>query len=172
VRTRSIGAYDGSLAAIVRALKYDSRRSLARPLAARMREHAGDVPSDVVFVVPVPLHPSRLRARGFNQAFDLARHVGPPVCQALRRVRHTITQTDLPAAERHRNVRGAFTTTRAAQAVAGRIVMLVDDVTTTGATLEACARALYDAGAEEVRAITAARAVTSPPSDLPDQRRP
>ena len=94
-----------------------------------------------------------------NQAADLARHLDLPVVAALRRVRSTATQTGLPAAQRHRNVRDAFAATRAARSVQGGIVLLVDDVCTTGATLEACARELKRAGVAEVRALTAARVV-------------
>ena len=112
--------------------------------------------------VPVPLHASRRRERGFDQATHLACHVGLPVVHALRRVRPTAVQASLPAARRHGNVRGAFAARRAAATVRGRIVVLVDDVSTTGATLEACARALGDAGTREVRALTAARVVSAP----------
>jgi predicted amidophosphoribosyltransferase len=82
-----------------------------------------------------------------------------PVVHALRRVRATATQTELPAAQRHRNVRGAFAVTRAAFALRQATVVLVDDVSTTGATLESCARALKEGGVREVRALTAARVV-------------
>jgi len=157
---RAVGEYDGVLGAVIHALKYEGRRSLARPLAALMRERGRDVLVGVDAVVPVPLHPSRRRERGFNQAADLARHLGAPVRHALRRVRPTATQTTLPAAERHRNVRAAFAATRAARALAGRTVVLIDDVCTTGATLDACAAALKAAGVSEVRALTAARVVT------------
>jgi ComF family protein len=160
-RARAIGEYDGALRAIVHALKYEGRRSLARPLGALMRERGRDLLKDAVCAVPVPLHRSRRRARGFNQAADLARHLGLPVSAALRRIRATATQADLPAARRHGNVRGAFRPTRSARRLAGAIVVLVDDVSTTGATLDACARALKEAGVAEVRAITAARVVTS-----------
>jgi ComF family protein len=158
-RARAIGAYDGALRAIIHALKYDGRRSLARPLGALMRERGAAILEGACCAVPVPLHRSRRRRRGFNQADDLARRVGLPVCRALRRVRATDTQTGLPAARRHRNVRQAFATTREADALAGAVVVLIDDVSTTGATLEACARALKEAGVHEVRALTAARVV-------------
>jgi len=81
---------------------------------------------------------------------------------ALRRVRATATQTGLPAAQRHRNVRDAFAVTRSARDLIGRTVLMVDDVSTTGATLEACARVLKQLGVREVLAITAARVVTPP----------
>ena len=156
-RARAVGEYDGTLKAVVHALKYDGRRSLARPLAAMMRDRAADLLT-AEYATPVPLHPSRRRERGFNQAADLARHLGLPVHQVLRRIRATVTQTSLPAAQRHRNVRNAFAVRKPAL-VRGRTVLLVDDVSTTGATLEACARVLKDAGAREVFAITAARVV-------------
>lgn len=127
-----------------------------------MRQRGADVLAGAACVVPVPLHRSRRRHRGFNQAADLARRLQLPVVHALKRVRPTPTQTGLPAAQRHRNVRGAFALARGMDALAGSIVVLVDDVSTTGATLEACARVLKEAGAIEVRAITAARVVTKP----------
>jgi ComF family protein len=158
-RARAIGAYDGALRAIIHALKYEGRRSLARPLAHMMRGRGEDILAGAACVVPVPLHPSRRRHRGFNQAADLARHMGIPVRPALQRVRATPTQTGLPAGRRHRNVRDAFAATRAAGSLTGAVVVLIDDVSTTGATLDACARALKRAGVSEVRALTAARVV-------------
>jgi ComF family protein len=158
---RAIGAYDGTLRDIIHALKYDRRRSLAAPLAARLRIHGAGVLVGADIAVPVPLHRSRRRRRGFNPAADLARHLGLPFADVLRRTRPTPSQTDLPAARRYANVRGAFALRRRHD-VAGRCVVLVDDVSTTGATLEACARVLVDAGAREVRALTVARAVSRP----------
>jgi ComF family protein len=146
----------------VHALKYGGRRSLAVPLAERMRVSCRDSLAASDVVVPVPLHRRRQRARGFNQAEELARRLGPPVCLALKRVRPTPSQTDLPAAQRHKNVRGAFRLRWRAN-VKGLRVVLVDDVCTTGATLEACAWVLRNAGARDVRAVTAARVVSRPP---------
>jgi ComF family protein len=163
-RARAVGAYDGALRAVIHALKYEGRRSLARRLGALMRARGADMLEGADWAIPVPLHASRRRERGFNQAADLARHVGLPPCAALRRVRATPTQTSLPAARRHRNMRNAFVATRAAAAVTGSIVVLIDDVSTTGATLEACARVLKDVGAREVRALTAARVPARPTS--------
>jgi ComF family protein len=158
-RGRAIGAYEGTLRAIVHALKYGGRRSLARPLAALLRRHGQDLLDGADLAVPVPLHRSKQRSRGFNQAVEISRHLPLPTAHALRRVRATATQTDLPAAARHANVRGAFALSRRAR-VRGAIVILVDDVSTTGATLEACAGALLAGGAREVRALTAARVVS------------
>jgi ComF family protein len=162
VITRAIGSYDGALRAIVHAFKYDGRRSLAATLGTLMQARGADVLRGANAAVPVPLHPSRRRERGFDQASDLARHVGLPVVHALRRTRPTAVQASLPAARRHGNVRGAFAARSAAAALDGRVVVLVDDVSTTGATLEACARALAEAGVREVRALTAARVVSAP----------
>jgi ComF family protein len=161
-QARAIGAYDGPLRTIVHALKYEGRRSLAPRLAAMMRARCSEVLAGSSCVVPVPLHSSRRRERGFNQAADLARCLDRPVLKALRRVRATPSQAALPAARRHQNVRNAFAPTRAARRLQGEIVVLVDDVCTTGATLEACARVLKAAGVAQVRALTAARVVTSP----------
>jgi ComF family protein len=125
-----------------------------------MALHGRDILQTADALVPVPLHRRRLRQRGFNQAADLARHLGLPAVHALRRVRATHPQVDLPAPQRHANVQGAFALSNTRASVHDRIVVLVDDVATTGATLEACARVLKNAGAKEVRAITAARVVS------------
>jgi ComF family protein len=162
VSGRTVGAYEGSLRSILQAFKYDRRRSLAAPLGRLMRLRGADVLGDADCVVPVPLHWRRRWRRGFNQALDLARHLEVPVRCALARHRNTRTQTDLPAEARLRNVRDAFVVTRPA-AISGRRVVLVDDVSTTGATLEACARVLMAAGAAEVRTVTAARVSTRLP---------
>ena len=127
-----------------------------------MMASAGDLVCGVNLVVPVPLHRRRRRARGFNQAEELARHLGLEWKNVLRRTRETSSQTDLPAARRHANVRNAFSLKRS-HAVDGLTVLLVDDVSTTGATLNACAVALRRAGARDVRALTAARVVSRLP---------
>ena len=160
-RTRAVGAYDGTLRAIVHALKYGSRRSLAAPLALLMRRECAYALDGADVLVPVPLHPRRQRTRGFNQARELAEGLGLPVMPVLERTRYTPSQTDLPAARRHANVRDAFRLRRRAE-VRGLRAVLVDDVCTTGATLEACARVLRDAGAADVSAVTAARVVSRP----------
>jgi len=153
----AVGPYEARLRDIIQALKYDRRPSIARHLAARMRVAGAAVLAGADAVVAVPLHRSRERARGFNQARALAEHLGLPLSDALARTRKTGTQADLPADRRHANVRGAFAVRRASR-IGGRILVLVDDVSTTGATLNACAAALVEAGAAEVRALTAARA--------------
>jgi ComF family protein len=161
---RAAGAYDGSLRHIIHAFKYEGRRSLARPLAVMLRQHGADTLRDVDCVVPVPLYPVRRLRRGFNQAAELARHLGVPVVHALWRIRSTAPQAGLTAGQRARNVRDAFrlspwlsVRTRRAY-ITSRVVVIVDDVTTTGATLAACADVLRAAGAGEVRTLTLARA--------------
>jgi len=158
---RAAGDYDGSLRAIVHAFKYDGRRSLAKPLAAMMRAQGTALLDDADFVVPVPLHPWRRLRRGFNQAHELARCLEIPVLAALWRVKATQPQTGLRPAQRRRNVRAAFRISPLVDGARlnGTRVVLVDDVRTTGATLDACARVLKEAGVREVRALTAARAV-------------
>ena len=172
-RGRTIGAYDGALRHIIHALKYGGRRSVARRLGQLMRDHAGDLLSGVDYAVPVPLHPRRQRARGFNQAAELALTLGLPAYVLLGRVRYTPPQVALPAARRHANVRDAFRLMRERSwglarsrlpGVSNCCVLLVDDVSTTGATLDACARVLKRAGAREVRALTGARVALRRPS--------
>ncbi len=147
-------------------MKYGARRSLARPIAGLMCQRGAEMLAGADALVPVPLHPSRRRQRGFNQAADIARHIatssGLPIVTALRRVRATAAQAGLPAERRYGNVRRAFAATAAGAAVRQGVVILVDDVSTTGATLDVCARVLKGMGVAEVRALTAARVVTSP----------
>jgi ComF family protein len=154
----AVGPYEGALKEIVHALKYDPRPTIARHLAARMRDAGSCVLAGADAAVAVPLHRSRERARGFNQASALAAHLGLPVIDALRRARKTASQADLPAAKRHANVDGAFALAVPPAQIDDRVIVLVDDVSTTGATLNACAAPLLAAGAREVRALTAARA--------------
>jgi ComF family protein len=156
------GDYAGSLRQIIHAFKYESRRSLAAPLADRMRQRGIEVLAGADAVVPVPLHAWRRVRRGFNQAADLASSLGLPVVPALWRVRVTTPQAGLTAAQRARNVHGAFRLSPLLRRSTGeclvraRVVVLVDDVRTTGATLGACAEALLESGVREVRVLTAA----------------
>ncbi len=170
---RSAGRYDQSLRRIIHAFKYGGRRVLAPRLAALMREAGTDLLAGADAVVPVPLHPWRAMRRGFNQADDLARCLGLPVWRVLRRCRHGPPQAGLAAADRHANVRGAYGLARRPSWLAverqlrNRAVILVDDVMTTGATIEACARVLSSAGVRSVGALTAARAVAARPHPPP-----
>jgi ComF family protein len=178
---RSAGRYDGSLRRIVHAFKYGGRRVLAAPLAALLREAGDDVLTGADAVIPVPLHPFRALERGFNQSDDLARALGLPVWRVLRRVRHGPPQASLPAARRNANVRAAFTLAwrfrlvrgaLAANPLRNRVVVLIDDVMTTGATMEACCVPLVEAGVRSVRALTVARAAAGRPARPPPPPRP
>ena len=118
---------------------------------------------DVDAIVPVPLYPRKKREREFNQAEYVARSLSLAVgvrleCHALRRVKETVTQTRLDAKARAENLRGAFVVRRA-ERVAGKRLVLVDDVFTTGATMDSCAKVLREAGAEDVLAVAVARGV-------------
>jgi ComF family protein len=131
---------------------------LAAPLAAELAA----APAGWDLVVPVPLHWRRRLARGYNQAAAIARplacRLGLPAAEALARCRPTPPQTALPRPARRHNPRGAFAVpARHRRRLAGRRVLLVDDVVTTGATLDAAARALLAAGAAEVHAVAVAR---------------
>ena len=147
---------------IIHALKYERRRSISAPLGALMRATGARVLEGADLVVPVPLHPRREFQRGFNQAQDLASHLGLPVVPLLKRVVHTRSQIELPKDQRRANVKGAFALVPGYALQVPGVVVLVDDVSTTGSTLDACARVLKSAGVKEVRALTAARVVTEP----------
>jgi competence protein ComFC len=162
---RSLGLYEGVLKTALRRLKYEGKDYLAAPLGALLAEDWAGRPdyTRVERVVPVPLHFWRRRARGYNQAELLARSfcgwTGLPLdAGALGRRRATKSQTDLDRDARRENVRDAFEVRRA-EGVAGKNILLIDDVCTTGATLDACARALRRAGAKRVLAMTVARQV-------------
>jgi ComF family protein len=169
-RGAAIGPYEGTLRDVVHVLKYGGRRSLAGELARLMKACGGGVLGGADVLVPVPLHWRRRHARGFNQAEALARGLDLPLCDALSRCRSTRSQIGLSASERRQNVRGAFRLAghtrrgraRRRRAIAGKVVVVIDDVSTTGATIEACAEVLKAEGAREVRALTAARTVTTP----------
>ncbi|HET9372482.1 MAG TPA: ComF family protein [Vicinamibacterales bacterium] len=175
---RSAGRYEGALREILHVFKYEKRRPLSAPLGRLMRAAGREVLAGADAVVPVPLHPRRALSRGFNQADDLARELGLPVWRVLRRIRHGPPQAGLPAGQRAGNVRDAFALRtlagirRTRSLLRNRRVVLVDDVMTTGATLEACSRVLRLGGVRSVRALTVARAVAAPPERPPPRPRP
>jgi len=153
--------FDGVIRAAILAFKYRRCTRLADFLAPALLDALRSRPLTVDVIVPVPLSQARQSERGFNQSELLAGHlagrIGLPLeTAALVRHRDTPQQTRLPARERSRNVAGAFGVSDPA-AVAGRRILLVDDVCTTVATLEACARALDEAGAQGVWAVVVAR---------------
>lgn len=151
--------YEGVGKEIVHCLKYAGYTRVVERLAAPLM--AGELERGVRFdaVVPVPLHRSRLRRRGFNQAALLARgvarRINAPVSDTLEAVRRTQDQVDLSAEERRANVEGAYT----ARARVRGTILLVDDVFTTGATMSSCAGTLSRAGAQEVYALSLCRTV-------------
>jgi ComF family protein len=160
---RSAARYDGALAAAIQELKYRGGLWLADDLAdllvATVETHLPGGPFDDV--AAVPLHAVRRRERGYNQAgllaSALARRIGRPVLHgALRRVRPTPTQTRLTVLQRAANVQNAFEPARR-RWMEGRRILLVDDVMTTGATVNECARALKSGGAARVFVVTVAR---------------
>lgn len=158
---RSVAIFDGTLRKAIHGLKYRNMRALAAPLGEMLTDYwRENVPAADV-LVPVPLHVRRLRERGYNQSELLAVCIGqslgvPVVCDVLRRSRYTLAQTRLSGAERRKNVAGAFVC--AGRGLRGKRVVLVDDVCTTGSTLEACSIALKAGGARSVWALTVARA--------------
>jgi ComF family protein len=140
---------------VIQRMKFDGLFALARPLADLMAEAWPKWRHPFDLVAPIPLHPDRLRQRGFNQSELLVEALAnrldwPAEPAAVKRSRSTRPQIDLSARERWENVRGAFTADR--DLVIGRRILLVDDVSTSGATLAAAAEALLDAGATSVSA--------------------
>ncbi len=155
---RSAFVYEGTVRQLVRGLKYRGMTALAEPMAGLLAEAALEFDMETDLIVPVPLSGLRHRTRGYNQASELAKHLGreldaPIRPRALERVRHTPPQArTADAAQRRRNVQGAFRSED--PAVEGNRILLVDDVTTTGATLAACADALNRVGAQSVSCLT------------------
>ena len=161
---RCVGPFSGAMADAVHLLKYSDNRSLAGTIAGLMAETIGRdreyLAADMI--VSVPLHPARKRERGYNQAQLLAeglgRLIGIPAPDGLVvRTKHTATQTTMGREQRRRNVEDIFRAKRP-EAIAGKTVILIDDVLTTGATIGACGQSLLNAGAQQVFALTAAAA--------------
>jgi ComF family protein len=154
--------FSGVTRRALHALKYDGERRLAPQLGAAAARRWGRAGAGGDVLVPVPASPDRVRDRGYDQAALLATEAGRrlrlPVSHAVERTRATTAQFDLDRAGRAANLGGAFRVVEARRAeVAGRWVVLVDDVVTTGATLAACATALVDAGAAVVSGLAVAR---------------
>jgi ComF family protein len=164
-RARAAVRFDDVSRALVHALKYGDRLDLAPTLGRWMANAGRPLLADADALVPVPLHWRRLWARRFNQSATLAKEIsgqsGVPIAHAaLKRVKATVQQVGLSKSERALNVQGAFKVPSEGKAeVTGRRLILVDDVLTSGATVDACARALLRAGAASVDALVFARVV-------------
>jgi ComF family protein len=164
-RCRAVAVFDDVARALVHGLKYRDQLELSAWMASWMRRAGDEVVTEADIVVPVPLYRGRLWRRRYNQSVLLARGVGrlagkPVSVTALQRIRATEQQVGLTADQRDRNVRGAFRVPAEEKiAVAGRRVLLVDDVYTTGATVKAATRALLRAGASAVDVLVFARVV-------------
>jgi ComF family protein len=157
--TRAVAYFEGSLRAAIHAFKYAHRPELAEPLGTLLNEYLGGYPLPADALVAIPLHPARERARGYNQSLLLARALGqrhnlPVWDDVLTRTRHTRPQVELDAAHRRENVQAAFA---AAERVSGARILLIDDVCTTGATMDACGLALKAQGAKSIWGLALAR---------------
>lgn len=162
---RSLGIYESVLHELIHAFKYGGNLIVGEHLGRLMADR--DYPSfqirDYSLIIPVPLHPSRLRQRGFNQSVILAREIAkrhgiPMDFRALRRIVDTDSQAGLKKDERTSNIRNAFSLPDP-ERIRGRHILLIDDVYTTGSTLGECGKTLLTGGAEAVGALTLARAV-------------
>nr|WP_047578010.1 ComF family protein [Methylobacterium sp. ZNC0032] len=165
-RARTVCRFDGTARDLVHRLKYGDRAELSLTLGRMMAQAGRELAADADLVMPVPLHRTRLWRRRFNQAAALARIVSretglPLATTALTRIRRTRQQVGLTRAQRAENLQGAFHVSAAMRSlVEGRRILLVDDVLTTGATVNAASRALLRAGASAVDVLTFARVVT------------
>jgi ComF family protein len=170
VRAIGYGSYDGGLRELIHLLKYEQVRPAATVLGRMLAEamtglQAGWTGNNPLVVVPVPLHSRKLRQRGFNQSELIAQHAIKLVAgsgrlvlhsRVLERRRETQSQIGLTRHQRRQNLRGAFVVSRPEE-IAGREIVLVDDVFTTGTTVSECARVLRQAGASKVFVATVAR---------------
>ena len=160
---RAVTSYETLILDAIHQFKYGRDISTGAALASFMAEF--DFPefdfTDYSVIIPVPLHIGRLRERGFNQALILAKALGkkhsiPVNFSLLKRNKSTLTQTGLDKIQREKNIRAAFTVTDNAKAK-GKNIILIDDVYTTGATIDQCAKTLIKAGAGKVAVLTLAR---------------
>ena len=167
-RARAVAQYEGAVQELVLGLKYGDRHDLRRLLGRWMAGAGQDLFDGVDLIVPVPLHRHRLLSRRFNQAavlaLEVARHTGLAYQpQILLRIRKTDSQTNKSATERRKNVAGAFAVARRwERRLGGKNLLLVDDVITTGATVNSCARCLKRAGAARVDVLAVAKRTKQP----------
>jgi ComF family protein len=156
---RAYAVYEGWTSAAVKRLKYDREPDRASHLAAYLTSMLADF-GHIDGLVPVPLHPTRERDRGFNQARLLAQHLsrstGIPVADMIRRTRKTVSQTTLSGRQRRENVRDVFAIDPFWHPRPGRRLVLIDDVRTTGATLGACAQAITAVTPARIGVLTVA----------------
>ncbi len=170
---RAAFAYEGSAADLIKRFKFSDRPDLAKFLAPHMLRAGHEISDPEAVYVPVPLHHWRLLARRFNQSAELCRALSaltdyPVVLNVLRRIRPTRRQVGLTREGRRRNLSGAFAIAhKRRELIRDKPVILVDDVLTTGATIEACSRILLKAGALRVDVLTAARVVMPEQIRLP-----
>lgn len=164
-RARAVARFDGVMRDLVHGLKYADRHEAVNLLGRMLRSAGAELLRDADVLMPVPLHRARLWKRRYNQAAILAGRLSaatavPLDVSALRRIRPTPSQVGLSRGKRHQNVAAAFAVASGAlPRVRGKRILLIDDVITTGSTLDACARVLKDAGAAEVDCLALALVV-------------
>jgi ComF family protein len=169
-RARVVARYSAGMRDLIHAFKYGDRHEGVALFGRWLATAGAELLADADLIVPVPLYPSRLWSRRFNQSAVLAKAVGkctgvPVDCFLVARVKRTQSQVGLSAKERRRNVAGAFRVIGDRSALRGKRLVVVDDVVTTGATADACARVLKRAGAARVDMLALARAIET--SGLP-----
>lgn len=157
-----VGVYESTLRSLILAFKFSEKTELTFRLSAMLRQAvaAGGFYDRIDLITPVPLHWLRKLRRGYNQSYLLAKRIAPKdrrISTDLVRIRNTEQQWDLTPAQRRRNVKGAFAV-RKGHPFEGKKVLLVDDISTSGATLSECAKTLKTAGAEKVYAAVLATA--------------
>ncbi|MEW6097008.1 MAG: ComF family protein [bacterium] len=163
-KARVVGVYEGILRESIHIFKFEKKIGLHKPLGELLvnylKEQQGDLIRQIDFIIPVPLHRKRLKSRGFNQAQLLCcyieRHFNVPLNLDLKRIRFTPPQMNLKREERLQNIKGAFEI-KNHNSIMGKSILLVDDIFTTGATVDECSKVLINAGAKQVFVLTLAR---------------
>jgi ComF family protein len=163
-KARAVSIYEGVLREGIHILKFEKKIGIHKPLGDLLVNYLSIQQKDLIgridFVIPVPLHRKRLKARGFNQAQLLChyieRHFNLPINLDLKRIRYATPQMNLGMQERLQNIKGAFEV-RNKSTISGKHILLVDDIFTTGATVDECSKVLLKAGAKQVEVLTLAR---------------